>query len=99
MGQVLAIVERDTHDFPPERTATTTLHTFASLDPTTSLATQSDEELAAMARHLLPDMAAELLALRAKMNTHPAPPPGAETRGQKSPPPNPARAFNGGDGS
>ncbi|MFS4580382.1 hypothetical protein [Phaeobacter sp. C3_T13_0] len=40
------------------------LRDLASLDPNTSLATVSDEELAAMARHLLPDIAGELLAHR-----------------------------------
>lgn len=78
---------------------TSTLAWLAETNPLLLMATQSDEELAAMARHLLPDMAAELLALRGKKNTHPAPPPGAETRGQKSPPPTAARAFNGGYGS
>lgn len=104
MGQELAIVERNNHAYQSEQVATATLHDFASLDPIKLLATQSDEELAAMARHLLPDMAAELLMLRAsittKPDTYPAPPPGADARGRKSPPPPiSARASFGEDGS
>ncbi|WP_255887307.1 hypothetical protein [Phaeobacter piscinae] len=44
--------------------STNQLRDLASLDPAKSLATFPDEELAAMARHLLPDMAGELLGHR-----------------------------------
>ncbi|AHD09508.1 hypothetical protein [Phaeobacter gallaeciensis] len=44
--------------------STSQLRALASMAPTTALATLSDEELAAMARHLLPDMAGELLGHR-----------------------------------
>ncbi len=44
--------------------STNQLRALASLDPAKSLATLPDEELAAMARHLLPDMAGELLGHR-----------------------------------
>ncbi|AUR35808.1 hypothetical protein PhaeoP18_01534 [Phaeobacter piscinae] len=44
--------------------STSQLRVLASMDPATSLATLPDEELAAMARHLLPDMAGELLGHR-----------------------------------
>ncbi|UWR66263.1 hypothetical protein K4L02_08590 [Phaeobacter inhibens] len=44
--------------------STSQLRALASMDPATSLATLPDEELAAMARHLLPDMAGELLGHR-----------------------------------
>ncbi|MFV1591272.1 hypothetical protein VWY73_01730 [Phaeobacter sp. JH20_12] len=40
------------------------LRAMAGNDPVTSLATCTDEELAAMARHMLPEMAGELLAYR-----------------------------------
>ncbi len=40
------------------------LRALASTDPTRMLATMSDAELAAQARHLLPDIAGELLAHR-----------------------------------
>jgi hypothetical protein len=40
------------------------LRALASNDPTHMLATMSDAELAAQARHLLPDIAGELLAHR-----------------------------------
>lgn len=49
---------------PSDNVTTSTLRDLASLDPVKSLATLPDDELAAMARHLLPDMAAELLAWR-----------------------------------
>ncbi|UWS06418.1 hypothetical protein [Phaeobacter inhibens] len=44
--------------------STSQLRALASMAPATSLATLPDEELAAMARHLLPDMAGELLGHR-----------------------------------
>jgi hypothetical protein len=40
------------------------LRALASSDPTRMLATMSDAELAAQARHILPDIAGELLAHR-----------------------------------
>jgi hypothetical protein len=54
----------DTHTNAGLLTSDAQLRELANLDPVNSLATMSDEELAAQARHLLPDMAGELLAHR-----------------------------------
>jgi hypothetical protein len=48
------------------------LRALASSDPTRMLATMSDAELAAQARHLLPDIAGELLAHRLLERSHSA---------------------------
>ncbi len=66
---------------------------LAKQDPTSLLATLSDDETAGIARHLLPDLAAEVLALRAQLaetttHTLPAPLlPAQASPGGHTPPP------------
>lgn len=43
------------------------LNNIAKVDASSLLSALSDEEIAGMARHLLPDMAQEILQLRAKL--------------------------------
>lgn len=43
------------------------LHQFSELNPASPLTALTDDELAGLARHIMPDMAQEILQLRAKL--------------------------------